>query len=203
MIITTAIKIPKTIALYGDSYITRRQDNCYEDLHVPCHVYWFGKGGLRSDFINRKGLFDVDSKSKFQDLKELKPDAVFVNVGGNDLSTTSTPKQIFEQIVSLTVELQQAGVKDIYMAEILTRGDFSRCPDPKMDKTCFDRQRKKINSLLKGEFKANFVRFTDISYPDDYLQDLVHLGTTSSVTRNTGMKKFESRIRQIICRLKN
>ena len=49
-------------------------------------------------------------------------------------------------------------------------------------------------SLLKGELKANFVRFPDISYPDDYLQDLVHLGATWSATRNTGMKKFESRI---------
>ena len=80
-------------------------------------------------------------------------------------------------------------MKDINVAEILTRGDFSRCTDPKMGKTYSNSQRKKINSLLKGEFKANFVRFPDISYPDDYLQDLVHLGATSSVTHNTGMKK--------------
>ena len=75
------------------------------------------------------------------------------------------------------------------MAEILTRGDFSRCPDPTMGKTCSYHRRKKINSLLKGGLKANFLRFPDISYTDDYLQDLVHLGATSPVSRNTGIKK--------------
>ena len=46
----------------------------------------------------------------------------------------------------------------------------------------------KTNSLLKWEFKANFVRFPDISYPDENLPDLVHFGATSSFTRNTGKK---------------
>ena len=193
----------KTIAFYGDSYVTRLQDYCQEDLRVPGQVLWFGKGGLRTDYIKRDGTVDVNAKSKFQILKELKPDVVFINVGGNNLTTTSSPRQVFDRILGLTVELQQAGIKDIYVTEILTRGDFSKCPDPNMDKVCFDRQRKKINTLLGCQLKGNFIRFPDIHFPGDYLPDLVHLTEISPVTRNTGSKKFESRIRRIICSLKH
>ena len=41
----------------------------------------------------------------------------------------------YDQIAGLIYELQQAGVLEIYVAEILTRGDFSKCPDPEMNKT--------------------------------------------------------------------
>ena len=194
--------MPKTIALYGDSYVERLQKYCHEDLRVPSDVYWFGKGGLRSDFIKRNGEVDISAKAMFRKLKELKPDAVFLNVGGNDLTTSSEPRQVVDRILGLTAELQQAGVGLVYMTEILTRGDFSKCPDQEMNRTCFDRQRKKINSLLRGELKGKFITFPDINYPDDYLSDLVHLMETSSIKNNTGLKKFESRLRRIICSLK-
>ena len=136
-------KMPKTIAFYGDSYVTRLQDYCQEDLRVPGQVLWFGKGGLRTDYIKRDGTVDVNAKSKFQILKELKPDVVFINVGGNDLTTTSSPRQVFDRILGLTVELQQAGIKDIYVTEILTRGDFSKCPYKQLRKhiknQCYNR----------------------------------------------------------------
>ena len=139
--------MPKTIALYGDSYVARLQDYCNEDLRVPNDVYLFGKGGLRSDLSKRNGEVDISAKLMFRKLKELKPDAVFLNVGGNDLTTSSTPRQVIHRILGLTAELQKAGLRVVYVAEILTRGDFSKCPDPEMNQACFNRQRKKINSL--------------------------------------------------------
>lgn len=195
-------RMPKTIIFYGDSYVSRLQDYCHENLRVPNLVCWYGKGGLRSDFVNRHGQVDFHGKAMFQEAKEMKPDVVFVNVGGNDLTTTSLPRQIYDQIVAITVDFKRAGAKEIYVAEIISRGDFSKCPDPEMNKTCFDRQRRKINSLLASEFKEKFIRFSDIHYPVDYLPDLVHLSTKPDITRNTGMKKFESRLRRVICSLK-
>ena len=193
-----------TIAMYGDSYIKRLQDYCDGDLRVPATICWFGKGGLRSDFKDRKGLkIGKDAKSNYEKMKKLLPDVVFINVGGNDLTTTTKPREIYDQIAGLIYELQQAGVKEIYVAEILTRGDFSKCPDPDMNKASFDLQRKKINTLLAKEFKEKFIEFPDIQYPTDYLTDRVHLMDHDSTTRNTGLKKFESTLRRIICSLKH
>ena len=113
--------MPKTIALYGDSHVERLQEYCHEDLRVPSDVYWLGKGGLRSDFIKRNGKVDISAKSMFQKLKDLKPDAVFLNVGCNDLTTSSAPRQVVDRILGLTAQLQKAGVGLVYVTEILTR----------------------------------------------------------------------------------
>lgn len=200
----TIFIMPKTIAMYGDSYVKRLKDYCDGDLRVPGTVYWFAKGGLRSDFKDRYGLHvDTDGKSNFERLKKVKPDVVFLNVGGNDLTSTTTPRQIYERVVRLVDELKRAGITDVYVAEILTRGDFSKSPDSAMNKTSFDLQRKKINTLLVKEYKEKLIRFPDIRYPADYTADLVHLMPRSSSTPNSGLNKYETRIRRILCSLKN
>lgn len=39
--------MPKTIAMYGDSYVNRLKEYCDCNLRVPGKVCWFDKGGLR------------------------------------------------------------------------------------------------------------------------------------------------------------
>lgn len=195
--------MPLTVALYGDSYIFRLKNFCKTDLRIPANVNWFDGSGLRSDFIDKKGKIDDTAKANFERLKTLRPDAVFINVGGNDLTTTSNPREVYGRIMCLVDELQQAGVKVVYVAEIMTRGEFSKCPDPKMNKRSFDLQRKKINTLLAKNFKDKFVKFADVHHPDDYAKDLVHLLDFSETTNNTGLKKYESRIRRILCSIKS
>lgn len=195
--------MPLTIALYGDSYVSRLKNLCGGDLRVPATVCWYDKSGVRSDFIDRHGKFDDKAKANYERLKKLGPDVVFINVGGNDLTTTSNPREIYDKILSLVDELKAVGVKVVYVAEIMTRGDFSKCPDPKMNKTSFDLQRKKINTLLAKKLKDTFVKFSDVRYPADYTKDLVHLLEFATTTNNTGIKKYESRLRRIFCSLKS
>ena len=195
--------MPLTIALYGDSYITRLKNFCKSDLRVPANLCWFDKSGVRSDFIDRKGQIDATAKANYDRLKSLRPDVVFINVGGNDLTTTSNPREVYDRILGLVDELKQVGVKVVYVAEILTRGDFRKCPDPKMNKESFDLQRKKINTLLAKQLKERFLKFSDIRYPNDYSTDLVHLLDFSTATNNTGLKKYESRLCRILCSIKS
>ena len=194
--------MPLTIVLYGDSYVSRLKNFCAAELRVPANVCWFERSGVRSDFLDKKGKFDMAAKANYDRMKTLRPDVAFLNVGGNDLTTTSNPREVYGRILCLVDELKQAGVQLIYVAEILTRGDFKKCPDPKMNKVSFDLQRKKINTLLAKELKERFVKFSDIRYPADYDADLVHLLDFSSDTNNTGLKKYESRLRRILCKNK-
>ena len=48
-----------------------------------------------------------------------------INIGGNDITTTSGPEDIVERIVKLVDQLyRRRRVKMVYVAEIQTRGDF-------------------------------------------------------------------------------
>ena len=84
--------MPTTIAMYGDSYISRFQDYCNGDLRVPASIYWQGKGGLRTDFLNKKAVIDKNVKTSYDLLKSLQPDVVIINMGGNALSSTTKPQ---------------------------------------------------------------------------------------------------------------
>ncbi|OWF36980.1 hypothetical protein KP79_PYT02494 [Mizuhopecten yessoensis] len=107
----------------------------------------------------------------------------------------SKPRDIFNRIVSLVETLRDSGTTRVLVAEILPRGSFKA---PGLNKTVFDRQRNKINALLRKKYDKDFVRFPDIKYPTDYLPDLVHLDTRETTTKNTGMKKYASRIRRCL-----
>ena len=50
--------MPLTIALYGDSYVSRLKNFCDAELRVPANVCWFEKVGARSDFLDKKGPDD-------------------------------------------------------------------------------------------------------------------------------------------------
>lgn len=193
-----------SIALYGDSYVKRLREFCNNDLRVPGTVYWYDRSGLRADLKKRDGQReDTDARAMYNSMLELRPDVAFINVSGNDITSQTTPREIFDRVVLIVKDLQAAGTSTIFVAEIMTRGDFSKSPDQHLDKATFDRKRQKINSLLAKRFKENLIRFSDVRYPDDYDNDHVNLLKNSISTANTGMKKYESRIRRILCSLKN
>ena len=99
--------------------------------------------------------------------------------------------------------LEESGTKTVFIAEIMTRGDFSKSPDSILNKTTFDNKRQKINYRLAKTYKDHLIRFPDMRYPRDYHTDLVHLLQDSSSTNNTGMNKYESRIRRLLCSLRS
>ena len=187
-----------TIAMFGDSYVKRLKEYCSSDLRVPGSVYWFDKGGLRADFKKRDGQqIDTHGQAIYQRMLRLHPEVVFINVSGNDVTSQTKPTVIVDRVVSLADELRENGTKTVFVAEIMTRGDFSKSPDLQLDKATFDRKRQKINTLLAKHFRECLIRFPDIKFPKDYDSDAVHL------SMNSGLKKYESRIRRVLCSLRN
>ena len=61
--------MPLTIALYGDSYVSRLKNFCTAELRVPANVCWFERSGVRSDFLDKKGKFDVAAKANYDRMK--------------------------------------------------------------------------------------------------------------------------------------
>lgn len=180
-----------TFGLFGDSYIERLRRYCDGNLTVHGRTEFFAMGGLRTDRMDQ-GLLER--------LLEAHVDVVVINVGGNDIRLSSSPTEIFRRICTLVETIQSSGVAVVYVNEILTRGNFSKCPG--LSKSAFDRRRKKINGLLYEKYGQHFVRFKDIKYPTDYLPmpDLVHLNTHRTDSRRCGLRKFECRISRILRR---
>ncbi|WAR29243.1 hypothetical protein MAR_002811 [Mya arenaria] len=88
-------------------------------------------------------------------------DVVFINIGGNDITTTSTPSEIVQTISEIVDDLYESGVKDVF---IMSRGDFSKCLG--LTKQWFDNQRFKINKKPANIYKEKLVRFGDTSLGD-------------------------------------
>ena len=195
--------MPPTIAIFGDSYVEHLRRYCDNDLRVPGTTYWFGKGGMTADFKLKNGKNDVVAEDLYQRMLDLRPDVAFINVSGNDITTTTAPKEIYDRVVKIVSGLEEVGTKTVFIAEMMTRGDFSKSPDPILNKTTFDNKRQKINSRLAKTYIDHAIRFPDVRYPRDYHTDLVHLLKDSSSTNNTGMKKYESRIRRLLCSLRS
>lgn len=174
-------------AVLGSSYVERLRRFTSEDLKVPGEVRWFGVPGLRCDSL---------SEEMWRRILTYKPDCLFLHVGGNDITTTTSPNDVVRKIMDIYCNLKDSGVKSVFVAEVLTRGDFSRSPDKDLTKVIFDKKRKKINTLLKSQLGHQFVVFKDIKYPRDFHGDLVHLGTVG-LDSASGMKKYFYRIRRL------
>lgn len=138
-----------SIALYGDSYVKRLREFCNNDLRVRGTDYWYDKSGLRADLKKRDGQReDTDARAMYNSMLELRPDVAFIIVSGNDITSQTTPREIFDRVVLIVNDLQAAGTSTIFVAEIMTKS-----PDQYLDKATFDRKRQKINSLLAKRFK--------------------------------------------------
>jgi len=157
---------------FGSSFIERLRKYCEEDMEVPGTTIFCGKGGLRTD--------RMDTALLHRALKT-NADIAYLQLGGNDITATSTPKDIFDRICTVVTLFLDSGIRQVYIGEILTRGNFSKAPG--LTKESFDRQRKRINKSLEKKYTSNFVYFPDIKYPHDYVPDLVHLQTADKHKR--------------------
>ncbi|KAK3107288.1 hypothetical protein FSP39_011166 [Pinctada imbricata] len=132
------------IALFGSSYIRRLDEFCGGDLGIPHTVKFFGKGGMTAGHPH----FFLKSQ-----VLHFQPDIVFICLGGNDISATSSPCEIVRNIKTLVNELISTGVRRVLVSEVLERGDFTKAPG--LTKDSFDKQRKKINQMLKSKLGKN------------------------------------------------
>ena len=166
-------------------------------VYVPniCFVYFYDKGGLRTDRLSEFAF-----KPVWQWCLRREADVYFINIGGNDITKTSEPEAIYQRIVDLVDQLySRPRVQLVYVGEIWlwpflgdlfllvqTRGDFRHG----LSKEEFDRQREIINDLLRERYDWLFVEFKDVRFPKDYDKDLVHMDVIEIV--EWGSSKAES-----------
>lgn len=136
-------------ALFGDSYIKRQGRFCDHFLGIPGDCSFYGVGGMRTDSINKEAL---------RRLFEFHPHTVCVCLGGNDISTSSTPKKSYEDIIEFVKLLENSGVNTVYVCEIMMRGKFLKTPG--LDKKTFDKKRKLINDHLRKKFGQRYLKFS-------------------------------------------
>ena len=73
--------------------------------------------------------------------------------------------------MELTVFLKDNGINKVYVVEIVKRRCFVKSPGLTNDS--FNKQRNKINKLLKGSLKDNFINLKE-NFPKDYDNQFVH-----------------------------
>lgn len=93
--------------------------------------------------------------------------------------------------------LSENGHKNVYISEIITRGQLSKPPG--LTKEIFDKKGKVINKQLRKKYGRFFVTFSDIHFPEHYDADKVHLNTKGT-GKVPGMKKFQCRFSRVLCR---
>ena len=96
---------------------------------------------------------------------DLHPKVTFINLSSKDITTDVKPRDIFNWVVCIIDDLQAAVTTTVFIAEIITRGDFSKSPDPNLDKPSFDKIDKKINILLANATKTILFTFPTSNTP--------------------------------------
>lgn len=172
------------IGIFGSSYVTRLNSWCRGYFKVPAIVRFFGKGGMRADRI---------PSVIFSELLSFRPDVVFLQLGGNDISDNCVPNEILKNITNCVNELRNSGVQRVFVGEILQRGDFRKAPG--LDIIRFDRIRKVINKKLQKLFKDEFIVFPKLKYPRDYLDDKVHLNDKGLTTYHLKLRRLFSSVK--------
>lgn len=92
-------------AVLGSSYVERLRRFTSEDLKVPGEVRWFGVPGLRCDSL---------TEEMWRRILTYKPDCLFLHVGGNDITTTTSPNDVVRKIMDIYCNLKDSGVKSVF-----------------------------------------------------------------------------------------
>ena len=142
---------PATILILGDSHVRRlmvysdKQFGTYDNmgLHFQvANVNWYGIGGLTIERLR---------SSHYQIVTEVKPDIVYVHIGGNDLSCLyKSPEDVGEALEDLVADLHDSQVKQIVISQQLFRA--GRGLPARMD---YNRKVTVYNYFNKITYNAN------------------------------------------------
>jgi hypothetical protein len=177
--------------LLGSSYISRLENEFGGDLKVPGKVLFMGRGGMKISTIPDDFLAAI---------REIQPACVFIHLDGNDITLTSSPKDIASKLLEIYDYLKKYSAK-VFIGEIISRNP-SQKHTPGLTRDEFDHQRKKINSYLKKKIGGNLVRFKDITFPNDYHSDGIHLSPQNDTCRRCGLEKYFFTIRRVLFSVK-
>lgn len=172
------------IAVFGSSYVVR-VGKCWQ--HDFGGVIFFGQGGMTAGSLFTSPRY----RRCLDELVAFRPNIVYVCLGGNDISSRSSPGKIVYDILKIYNFLSSCGVRTILIQSIVPRGSFRG----ELTGHIFDKQRRSVNTRLKTILKESFLEF-GISFPNNYLSDLVHFNAD-------GLRKHSYFIRRSIDRVVN
>ena len=162
-------------ATFGDSYVT--------------HLEKFTGG--RSDVSNCRffGVSGMSTRRKFQDkfdeMKHHRPDVVFMNLGGNDITESTDIQNLVKRLKNIVKELYENGSTKAIVATVIERGSFPEwtgLATPIFNKIRHKKLRTELGTKLIAVGKK-------MKYPRHYNNDLWHPGyQQEACTSSTNFK---------------
>jgi hypothetical protein len=181
------------VCVIGHSYIRRLRDFCSqtetENLGLDpkeFQIIFRGKGGLR--------LRKCDSRSDLLCFNII-PDIVFLQIGENDISTSTNSRKLAEDILSVAQYLRHGvGVGLIIVGQLIRRMQFASCRDFNIKVVETNQHIKQMSDTLSGIYFWGHRGFwKDLRYlgPDG-----VHLLCTPA--EDQPMRKYRRSIRNAV-----
>ena len=133
------------------------------DLLTRCDTTVHGIGGRTTDLMRRHDMHVV---------KSLKPDVIFLQVGGNDISPESVATDIVNNFLEFASDMIRNRAGKVIIGSVLKRTNPRRMPISQ-----YDKRRKAVNKMLVEETHLNDkIEFRNHqSFHKSPLRDGVHL----------------------------
>ena len=165
-------------ATFRDSYVT--------------HLQKFTGG--RSDVSNCRflGVSGMSTRRKLQDkfdeMKHYRPDVVFMNLGGNDITESTDIHNLVKRLKNIVKELYENGTTKVFVATVIERGSFPEWTG--LATPIFNKIRHALNKKLRTELGTELIDVgKKMKYHRHYNNDLVHPGyQQEACTSSTNLK---------------
>ena len=152
-------------AIFGDSYVTHLETFTGGRSEVS-NCRFFGVSGMST---RRK------FQNKFDEMKHYRPDVVFMNLGGNDITESTDIQNLVKRLKNIVKELYENGITKVFVATVIERGSFPEWTG--LTRPIFNKIRHALNKKLRTELGTDLVDVgKKIKYQRHYNNDLVHPG---------------------------
>ena len=137
--------------------------------------------GGRSEVSNCPffGVSGMSTRRKFQDMfdemKHYRPDVVFMNLGGNDITESTDIQNLVKRLKDIVKELYENGITKVFVATVIEQSSFPEWTG--LTRPIFSKIRHALNKKLRTELGTDLVDVRKkIKYHRHYNNDLVHPG---------------------------
>ena len=169
---------PVKVLYYGHSYVSHFQDYV---ATLPYYMANFGMD-LKEAVVHYKSLSGADverlaKKSHLNKINKMRAEVIVLEVGTNDLAKLDkTPRELCDQVISLTRELLDCRVREVIISQVLLRGKDGL----KKAATDFEEKvylynhmvERDVQFLPRASFWHHYKLWRDI---EDHVEDGTHL----------------------------
>ena len=155
-------------AIFGDSYLTNLEKFTGGRSEVS-NCLFFGVSGMST----RRKFQD-----KFDEMKHYRPDVLFMNLGGNDITESTDIQNLVKRLKNIVKKLYENGITKVFVATVIERGSFPEWTG--LTRPIFNKIRHALNKKLRTELDTDLVDVRKkIKYHRHHNNDLVHPGYLS------------------------